>query len=78
MLNSVSVILPPLLQWQRFAAILNNLGSVSPSNVAGEYRSNVRGFLFQRQGHRDQAPRNGASPGLLAAFDSLLASIGMN
>nr|CAA81399.1 14,5 kDa protein, unknown function [Salmonella enterica subsp. enterica serovar Typhimurium] len=64
MLNSVSVILPPLLQWQRFAAILNLSGvKLAPVMLSGEYRTMCGVFSFQRQGHRDQAPQHCASPG---------------
>nr|WP_249023356.1 hypothetical protein [Kluyvera ascorbata] len=58
-LNSVSVIVPPWLQWQRFAAILN-LSRVKLAPVMlPVYTEQCAGvFSFQRQGHRGSSPRN--------------------
>ncbi len=64
MLNSVSVILPPLLQWQRFAAILN-LSRVKLAPVMLPVNTEQRaGFsLSSDKATGDQAPQHCASPG---------------
>nr|WP_079789881.1 nucleoside efflux transporter ImpX [Salmonella enterica] len=59
MLNSVSVILPPLLQWQRFAAILNlSRVKLAPVMLPVNTEQCAGVFSFQRQGHRGSSPRN--------------------
>nr|WP_080072940.1 nucleoside efflux transporter ImpX [Salmonella enterica] len=59
MLNSVSVILPPLLQWQRFAAILNLSGvKLAPVMLPVNTEQCAGVFSFQPQGHRGSSPRN--------------------
>lgn len=64
MLNSVSVILPPLLQWQRFAAILN-LSRVKLAPVMLPVNTEqCAGFsLSSDKATGDQAPQHCASPG---------------
>ncbi|MBZ0344507.1 hypothetical protein KQI90_22330, partial [Salmonella enterica subsp. enterica serovar Infantis] len=68
MLNSVSVILPPLLQWQWFAAILNlSRVKLAPVMLPVNIEQCAGVFSLQRHGYRGSSPRNIAPHRLASA-----------